>query len=1087
MRKNNYLNPCLFKRAKRFKTVLFTAVLLGTISFNGYASDVALRSSNSTNSTTQEIVISGQITSEDDGMPIPGVNVILKNTNIGTTTDFDGNYTINVPSSESVLIFSSIGFLKTEIIVGSQSSIDIKLIADVNELDEIVVVGYGTAKKETLTGAVEQVKAKAFEDLAVTSPGLALQGRTPGLTVTRSSTRPGGEGLSFLIRGETSVNGIAPLIVIDGIPALNNSSFSDMNPNDIESVSILKGASASIYGSRGAGGVIIVTSKKGKGGIKVEASSILRYSTIGIRPPSPTMQEYAQVFLEAASNDVNPYYNEWDNDQLERMAAGEEGVYDLWRLGNTQISDANIFDQLYGSTLSNQHNLSVSGASEKSDFRLSLGYDHNIGGLKTAYDGAEKYNFSFNHNYKVNKKLSLDTNVSYFHKHFSGPSTGLGVESLSFDPPVYAAQNPFGQWNANFGQLGGGRNAVASTVDGGRVNNKTEQFKFTFRADYKLTRDLSFTGSYSMAKDLKNYQKYVLNVPTYDWFGNKAVSSVNTTPYIMEQKNEGTYQNFRGGFNYNKSFGDHNFAGTLAIEAELKTSKDLEARRNGFEDYGVYDLNVAPEDVSVTTDGGAGTYGFYGYIGRINYDYKKRYLLELQGRRDGSSRFAKGYKFFNYGSVTAGWIVTNEEFLSDADVLSYLKLRGGYGVLGSTTGVTTFGYLQGVSFGNGLFGQDASFQKTATANGAYSVSTTWEHITNREIGIDFRLLNNKIFGLVDLFSKTNDGMLISGKQPETFGASEPVTNIGTMQTKGWEVSLGWRDRIGEVDLGISANMSDTRNTLLTYEGKEREIEGNIVEGFNEANPSSTSSTIPSLREGDPLNTFYMYRTNGYFKDEAEVDAYYAQYTQSEPGLIPSEFNVDTKLRPGDVKVVDVNGDNVIDTDDLEYQGDAAAHYVFGANFDASYKNWDISAFFQGVLEQNVHRTGYLAYPFARRYTNHTAAFLGKTWTEENPDAELPRTSTNFVRAGWNYEHNDFMLQNNAYVRLKSLVVGYNFEPFNIGSTKIDKIRVYFSGNDLFEFSALNDGYDPESKTNTNESNASYPFMRTWAFGAKITL
>lgn len=382
-----------------------------------------------------------------------------------------------------------------------------------------------------------------------------------------------------------------------------------------------------------------------------------------------------------------------------------------------------------------------------------------------------------------------------------------------------------------------------------------------------------------------------------------------------------------------------------------------------------------------------------------------------------------------------------------------------------------------------MFGQNASWQTTATANGAFSTSTTWEHIQNKEVGLDFRLFNNKVYGSVDYFQKKNIGMLIRGKVPEVFGATEPVTNLGVMKTTGWEVSLGWRDRVGEFDLGVSANMSDTRNVLLSYEGRESDNENlGYANGINLASKGN-------LREGDSLNSFYMYKTDGYFKNEAEVDAYYAQYTQTSAGRIPSEFNADTRLRPGDIKVVDVNGDNVIDDKDLEYQGDNSAHYVFGVNLNATYKNWDLSAFFQGSLEQNVHRTGYLAYPFARRYTKHTPAFLGETWTEENPNAEFPRTSTNYLRAAWNYNYNNFMIQNNAYVRLKSLVIGYNFENLGlkVGSTDIDKIRIYFSGNDLFELSTLDDGYDPESTTNTNGNGASYPFMRTWAFGVKVSL
>ncbi|WP_052823326.1 TonB-dependent receptor plug domain-containing protein [Neotamlana sedimentorum] len=321
--------------------------------------------------STQNKTITGTVVSADDSLGIPGVNVLVKGTSNGVVTDFDGNYSITVNSNQAVLVFSYIGYETKEVVVGNQSTINISLNADIAALDEVVVVGYGTQKKETLTGSVEQVKAEAFEDLAVGSPALALQGRTPGLVVTRTSSRPGDENINFLIRGASSINGIAPLVVIDGVPAINSQSFNDMNPNDIESISVLKGGSASVYGSRAAGGVILVTTKKGKGNIKVEASTILRMGTIGIRPPSPTMTEYGQLYLAAVDEDIAsgkpPRYFFWsDRETVQRIANGEEGYYDLPINGRIWLGEGNRFDEMFGNSYSSQHNLSVSGGTEKS-------------------------------------------------------------------------------------------------------------------------------------------------------------------------------------------------------------------------------------------------------------------------------------------------------------------------------------------------------------------------------------------------------------------------------------------------------------------------------------------------------------------------------------------------------------------------------------------------------------------------------------------------------------------------------------------------------------------------------------------------
>lgn len=1078
MNEKNYLIVNLMKKLiSLLESRSLVVVFLSLLITNAHASTATLDDLNVNDSVLQQtIVVTGVVTSADDGMPIPGVNVILKGTSKGVITDFNGNYSIDVPSTESVLTYRFLGYSDTELIVGNSTKLDVALKTDVSQLDEVVVVGYGTAKKETLTGAVEQVKSEKFEDLAVTSPVLALQGATPGLVVTRTSSRPGAEGISMQIRGASSVNGISPLIVIDGVPALSTASFYDMNPDDVKSVSVLKGGSASVYGSRAAGGVILVTTKKGKGDLKVELGTVLRVGTIGIRPPTPTMQQYADIYLEAASQDSNPNYFFWNDESLNLMSSGYEGIYELGGiLGTLHLSNANRFDEMYGDSVSAQHNLSVSGGTDKSSYRVAAGYDQNVGALTTAYDGTEKYNFRINHSYDLSDRLTLNTNISYFHKHFSGPSGGVGSTAITYDAPLFAAQNPYGQWYGNFGGVGGGKNSVANTVDGGRINNKTEQFNITLAANYAITDELSFTGSFAMSRDLKNYQKYVLNVPTYDWFGNKANSSINTTPYIYEQQATGTYKNYKGAFNYKKSVGDHNFAGLLAIEAELKTSKNLEARRNGFEDYGVYDLNLGDTDQDVTTKAGAGTWGFYGYIGRINYDFKGKYLLELQGRRDGASRFAEGYKWSNYGSISGGWVLTKEDFLENSDFLTFLKVRGGYGELGSTSGISTFSYLSSVSFGDTIFGTTAALQGTSSANNLTSTSTTWERIKTTEVGVDFTFFHN-LSGSLDFYKKENVGMLISGNISSLAGASAPVTNIGNLESTGWEFMLGWNDRIGNVEFGVSANIGNAENTVTKYLGAE-----SVVAGLNDVDDAE-------IIEGNPINSFYLYETNGFFEDQAAVDAYYAEYTGGESdGIIPSQYSPTVSLRPGDTRIVDTNGDKVIDNNDLVFKGDAAAHYVYGLNLSAKYKNFDISTFFQGVIDQQVLRTGYFAYPFYRQWTNQSTAFYGNTWSEENPDSLYPRTSTNGTRTAWSYANKDFMLQNNRYVRLKSLVIGYNLKDLKISNTKIDNLRIYFSGNDLFELTSLKDGYDPEADSNSNSSSGSYPFMRTWAVGLKLSI
>ncbi|PQV48955.1 TonB-linked SusC/RagA family outer membrane protein [Jejuia pallidilutea] len=1037
-----------------------------------------------TKATTLDVAqttITGTVISAEDDMGIPGVNVLVKGTSTGAVTDFDGNYSIDAPSG-STLVFSYIGYVTQEIVVGNQTTINVTLRPDLAQLDEVVVVGYGTAKKETLTGAVEQVKAEAFEDLAVGSPALALQGRTPGLVVTRTSSRPGSEDVNFLIRGVSSINGISPLIVIDGIPAINADSFNNLNPNDIENISVLKGGSASVYGARAAGGVILVTTKKGKGKVSVNVSSILRMGTIGIRPPSPTMKEYGQLYLAAVDEDIAtgkpPRYFFWsDRETVQRIANGEEGYYDLPINGRIWLGNGNRFDEMFGNSYSSQHNISISGGTEKSSYRISAGYDKNVGGLKVADDTVDRYNLSVNLSNDISDKLNVTTNISYFNNTFSGPAEGLAREAATWDAPLFPTYNPQGQYYANFGgvNITGDRNAIAHVKDAGRQNYIDEQLKLAFQATYKINDNLNITGSYAFSKQHSEDQEYQVQVPLYSWDGDFS-NNINNTNFIQEETSSIVYKNYKAAINYSNTFGDHNLSGLLAVEAEKNVSNGLRARRQGatgFIDYGVYDLNLGATDQIVQTEGGGSSWGFYGYIGRINYDYKGKYLLELQGRRDGSSRFAQGQKWSNYGSISAGWVLTAEDFLADNDVISFLKLRGGYGEVGSTAGIGNFGYLSTVAFGTTVFGQTSAEQQVTTrASSLFSNTTTWERIVNKEIGIDFRLFNNKVFGAVDLFNKRNIGMLIRRQRPSILGTNPPFTNEGTLETKGWEVQLGWRDQIGDFDISVSANMSDARNEVIEFYDEPGFI-GVPTENLNSGN---------EIIEGKPINSFYLWETAGYFDSQAQVDAYYASLTPG--GILPPQTSNDA-LRPGDMIVVDSNGDGILNVDDLTYKGDAAPHYNYGLNIDVKYKNWDLSAFFQGTLEQNIYRTGYFAQPFQAEWQNQSNAWLGRTWTEDNRNAEFPRLSTQRGISRWNYRSKDHILQNNRYLRLKALIIGYNIPDIKIGNTNINTFRVYFSGNDLFEFTSVKDGYDPEFQASTNAS--AYPFMRTWALGVKVSL
>ncbi|WP_308993897.1 TonB-dependent receptor [Mariniflexile litorale] len=1051
-------------------TIWIMALLVSAFSVKSHA--------NTTNSyilnidEVQNVAIKGEVVSAIDNLPLPGVNITVKGTGIGSVTDFDGKYSLNVPSSESVLVITYLGYKTVEIKVGDQKMINVSLVEDISTLDEVVIVGYGEKKKESLTGAIEQIKSDVFEDRAVTSPALSLQGQTPGLTVTRNSPRPGQEGIGLQIRGATSVNGGEPLIIIDGAPAVGTE-FYQMNPDDIESISILKDGSASIYGSRASNGVLLVTTKKGKGKMKIEYTGNYRYNVIGIRPPVPSMEEYATLWLEAAQQDgaTRDYWGWGTEENLLRLQNGDEGIYSTDSWGDIFIGDANRFDELFGDSESYQHNLSLSGSTDNTRYRLSAAIADNLGALKTAYDGQKQQNVRFNYDFDVTDRLKIQSGITYQKGKISGPSTGLDATAGSQDPPFFPAYNPYGQWYANFG-IAGNRNSTAATTDGGRKDQLDKLAKINFGASYNIIKGLDFRANASYTDLNRRKDEYRLTVQPYTWDGQISPERINTSPLVKAEVLNRTYEIYGAFLDYKISTENgHNFAFMLGLTAERQKEKALYAERAGLQDLGVYDLNAAPID-NIKNSGGSNHWGIYSTISRFNYDYKEKYLLELVGRRDGSSRFAENFKFSNFGSITAGWLISSEKFMENTPI-NYLKIRGSYGISGNQVGIGLYDYVSSIGTGALPFGSSPVLQNTAYVNGLTSRTRTWEEVKMRNIGLDLGVFQNKLTGSFDLYQKDNNGMLIDVIYPAVLGGTAPKSNSGKLTTTGWEAILGWKETKGDFSYSISVNMSDNNNELVNMEGAT-EFEAGLV----------------TTREGYPLNSYFLYKTDGLFQTQAEIDDYYAVYTGVKQGELPIQTDATQNIRIGDTKKVDSDGNGYIDdvggegdTGDAIFMGDAAPHYIYGINLGASYKGFDFTAFFQGVLEQNVVRSGWLRYPFAQIWTNQTTSYLGKTWTPENTGAAYPRMTSNTTRSAYNWENNDFLLQNNRYMRLKSIVLGYTVPQILTEKTGFSKVRVYFSGNDLFEWTSIKDGYDPEFGESTQTV---YPFSRTYSFGVNLS-
>lgn len=709
--------------------------------------------------------------------------------------------------------------------------------------------------------------------------------------------------------------------------------------------------------------------------------------------------------------------------------------------------------------------------------------------MATAYDGQKQINLRLNYGIKLTDWFKLETSASMIKTDTKTPSVGLDASMYGQDPPFFPAKNPYGQWYAIFGQRGE-RQPVAATSDGGR----DERMNLTTRVDMKAIIDIwkgiSFEGMASFQNEEYRRDRWVLPVQVYDWFGNPVRIVANTQPslddssgifafkdthnpgYLMEANNM-LYQYYSGLLKYNRTFAKvHNVSAMIGINAEKWRIKKLAAAREKLEDVGVQDMELASGKKH--NAGGKSQNGTYSYIMKLNYNYNERYLIEMMARRDGNSKFAPGYRFKNFASVSAGWVFTEENFLQAIKpVVNFGKLRFSYGNSGNDVGLGDFDYVTLISQGIHGFGIPVSQQITSSlANaGLTSLTRTWERVEQKNFGIDLNFFDNRLTTSFDYFIKDNTGMLSDVTYAGVLGGTPKKTNSGHLNVKGWELNVGWRDKVKDFSYFANFNVGDTKSLLKELEGAD-----SYRAGTNNTN-------------GYPLGAFFLFRTDGFFKDQAEVDRYYALYGEKGGELGGVGKGSASELRPGDVKRLDLNGDYKISGDssesDLQYLGDSAPHFVFGVNVGGSWKGIDFSAMFQGVGKQYIMRNDRLAYPFRERTSNQNPTFIGQTWTENNPNSKYPRLTTNTNLSKWNYQINDYMLQNSRYIRLKTLIVGYTLPQMWTRKVKLEKVRFYFSGNDLWETSSIRDGFDPEMGAASNTSG--YPFARTWSFGINVTL
>lgn len=1066
----------------------------------------------SVTSFAQNGKVTGTVTDEK-GEPIIGASVLVKGTSTGTITDIDGNFSFNAPA-KGKLVISYIGYVKQEVTI-SGSNIKVIMMEDAQTLDEVIVVGYGTQKKATLTGAVSTVGEATFKDKGVVSnPVQTLQGQIPGMVVTRSSSAPGRESWAYKIRGQASVNDPGALVLIDGIPG----GIADINPDDIDNISVLKDASAAIYGSRAAGGVILITTKRGK----VQKAKVSYKGNVAMKTPSMqqsfmNMKQWAYSIEEATLNTAGtpgssigamPY---WALQAMKTSDSRYMGTVQDYLVGpsaagihNIGFIDQNMNDETWGTAISQSHSLTVQGGSERNLYNISLGYMKDNSPLRSKWgeDGSTRYNVRVNNDIKISKWFDLATDLGFDRRENIYPNQS--PSAITGNPPGSPLLTPGGHafgWASNY-------TPVVAAKFGGSTSTNVNSFKINISPKFHILEGLDFIGNvYFNPWDTNN--KDYRNVITWYDYDDVAYAYQNpSTNYMNRSAKTVMKQQYQGYFNYKKSFREvHSLGVMLGASYEKEKATSFTAQKSSLAVENLHSLNTGTT-YDIATDA-ISSWAMASYFGRVNYDYKGKYLIEALGRYDGSSKFIKGKKWSPFFGVSGGWRLSEESFMKANKIFDNLKIRASYGESGNQSGIDNYDYIalvqmntaSGSSANYPLFGSEASpaYGQTITQKNVISLDRTWEKIKTTNIGLDFAVLDSRLSGSFDYFWKKNDNMLSSVTYPQVFGATAPLTNSGKMEVKGWELSLSWRDKVGELNYFVTGNIGNDKNKLVNMENA-------TTKNWN----TKTGNLV-----GYSLNTYWGMEAIKLIENTQELEAYKA--------TVNSNLISPALLRVGDMMYRDLDGDNIISKSDIKLLGDNAPHYSFGINLGADYKGFDLSMIVQGVGKQMVMRNASAATMLvANTYQNQGACWYGKNWSDiaetygsnyqvtyqendgtmtttnlllapvnKDPNA-VPKTTTNGNIRTYDYIYSDawYRKQNGAYARMKNITVGYTLPKTVISKIGVEKLRVYFSGNDLFEITKTKDGWDPEATAEdpfggTNGSNG-YPFMRSYSFGIDLT-
>ncbi len=998
-----------------------------------------------------QLKISGKVTSPG-GEPLAGVTVQIKGVKTGTVTDGHGNYQI-LARDVDVLIFSLVGREKAEVAVDKKDHINLVLQESSSLIDEVVVVGYGTQKKSNLTGAVAAVDGKVLNKRIATNPTQLLQGRMPGLRVTQGSGEAGNENVNLQVRGLGSYGASsAPLVIVDGIPG----SLENLNPQAIENITVLKdAASAAIYGARAANGVILVTTKQGKAG-----KTQLSYDyNVGITKASALPDlvynsvDYMNLYNQANKNSgvTNP------------NASFSQEMIDAYKnaTDKTLYPDFNWLDAVFRTVPVQTHNLSLSGGAGGTNYNVILGYvnqpDIMIG---TSF---KKYNLQLNLGSKINERISFGSSITLNYGDRKYPRNGSEDQFLSTisQSPLYGPILPDGSGRYTsraYPFQSPNKNPVAVAENAfTRLNNYFMQGNIFLNVKILDGLDWKTSGglTYGFTKNYTN--KPVIN--QYMWFAKPddlPARQLDVGGQGLEVTDDNNvYPVGYTQLTYDKSFGNHNIKVLAGTQAEYNKTQKLFGSRLQFPNNDLLELDGGGAGQQ-SNNGVTNEWSLRSYYGRLNYDYKGKYLLEGNARYDASSRFPENRKWAFFPSLSGGWKVSDEAFYGAKmkEVVNELKLRASIGTLGNQNiGNYPYQIVYNSSF---AYPFDETLQQGARQVAMANDRIKWESTKVLDFGVDIGLWNNKLTASFDWYNKvTSDILSASTAFPSYIGLTAPTVNYGELRNRGIELGLQYRDKIGEVSLTLNGNIQANRNKVMKY-GAER-ISGNTI-----------------IREGLPYGSFYLLENTGIFRSKEEVAASPVQQIPAQPGYL---------------KFADVNGDKVVDNNDRVVVAGAYPDFDYSFNATAVWKNFDFTAFFFGSQGQKIFVSEWGIVPF-RQGGTFTRDWMD-AWTPENPNASLPIVGAENTPAANNVRTaSTFFLKDGSFLRLKNIQVGYSIPQSSLSKAGISGLRIYFAADNLLTFSKF-PGLDPERGVSSSGGATSgryvtHPQNKVFAFGANIT-